>query len=376
MPRLPMFSSSSASSSAPMGASLTRLPRFLRQESSFSGTSDMHARLFRDLNQEERQRAKSASNLDSPFSVLEAAHPTTRDLNRYTDILPYKHSRIIINDAKDRNIKTSYINANRITAPALLRSSLPRDWPGYIATQAPLPHTQPRFWRMIEQQNVQVIVCLTAVNSDRTRRAQKAERYWPLAGQTDEYDGNLAVKNLGPIDRSGGDTEYHEFELWNPQAGSETQRRRILLVYYPSWPDHGVPLTTEPLRDMLFRIRVWKTELMKTQTFGFGPTVVHCSAGCGRTGTFCVVDTILSVLEYTKYPNLARAVPSVRDALQNSTEAAGMAQEGSPGDMYDWQGERDIIQEALAAFRLERMLMVQTVDQFSFCYKAVRDMCA
>ncbi|CAO3564104.1 unnamed protein product [Mortierella alpina] len=197
MSRLPMLVSSSASS-APMGASLARLPGFLRQESSFSGTSDMHVRLFRDLNLEERQRAKSATDLDSPFSVLEAAHPTTRELNRYTDILPYKHSRIIINDAKDRSITTSYINANRITAPVLLRPSLPKDWPGYIATQAPLPHTQPRFWRMIQQQNVQVIVCLTAVNNDRTRRAQKAERYWPLVGETDEFDGNLSVRNLGP----------------------------------------------------------------------------------------------------------------------------------------------------------------------------------
>ncbi|KAF9967988.1 tyrosine protein phosphatase 1 [Mortierella alpina] len=357
-----------------MGASLTRLPGFLRQESSFSGTCDMHVRLFRDLNLEERQRAKSATDLDSPFSVLEAAHPTTRDLNRYTDILPYKHSRIIINDAKDRNIKTSYINANRITAPALLRPSLPKDWPGFIATQAPLPHTQPRFWRMIEQQNVQVIVCLTAVNNDRTRRAQKAERYWPLVGQTDEFDGNLSVRNLGPME-SGGDIEYHEFEMWNPQSGAETQRRRIMLVYYASWPDHGVPSTTEPLRDMLFRIRAWKAELRKKQQFCLGPTVVHCSAGCGRTGTFCVVDTILSVLEYTQYPNLARAF-NAADSHQNIPEAAGEVAEASSSDMYNWQGERDIILEALAAFRLERMLMVQTVDQFSFCYKAVRDLCS
>ncbi|KAF9570382.1 Tyrosine-protein phosphatase non-receptor type 6 [Mortierella alpina] len=365
--------SSSSSSSAPSGASLARLPGFLRLESSFAGTSDMHLRIFRDLSLEERQRARSASDLNSPFSVVEAIHPTTRDLNRYTDILPYKHSRIFISDAKDRDIATSYINANRITAPALLRSSLPKDWPGYIATQAPLPHTQPRFWRMIEQQNVQVIVCLTAVNHDRTRRAHKAERYWPLAGQTDEYDGNLAVRNLGPLE-SGGDTEYHEFEMWNPQSGHEAPRRRIMLVYYPSWPDHGVPLTTAPLLDMLFRIRAWKAELMTRQQPSFGPTVVHCSAGCGRTGTFCVVDTILSVLEHTKYPYMKYAI-STGDTAQLISETAEMTQ-GSPSDTYDWQGERDIIQEALTAFRLERMLMVQTVDQFSFCYKAVKDLCS
>ncbi|KAF9285598.1 hypothetical protein BGZ68_003741 [Mortierella alpina] len=290
MPRMPMLSSSSASS-APLGASLTRLPGFLRQESSFSGTSDMHARLFRELNQEERQRAKSATDPDSPFSVLDAAHPTTRDLNR-------------------------------------------------------------------------------CKSSDTVKTEHNGDTPVSLA---DEYDGNLSVKNLGVIN-SGGDTEYHEFEMWNPQGGSETQRRRILLVYYTGWPDHGVPSTTEPLRDMLFRIRVWKSELMNKQQISFGPTVVHCSAGCGRTGTFCVVDTILSVLEYTGYPNLAQP-PNTRDSLQ-SISAGAEAVQGSPSDIYDWQSERDIIHEALAAFRLERMLMVQTVDQFSFCYKAVRDLCS
>jgi len=86
-----MLATSSASS-APMGTSLARLPGFLRQESSFSGTSDMHVRLFRDLNLAERQRAKSAIDLDSPFSVLEAAHPTTRELNRCESLDTIAHA--------------------------------------------------------------------------------------------------------------------------------------------------------------------------------------------------------------------------------------------------------------------------------------------
>ncbi|KAG0213813.1 Tyrosine-protein phosphatase non-receptor type 1 [Mortierella sp. GBA30] len=305
-----------------------------------------------------------------------------------SDILPYKHSQVTVHHASEQQQpQLGYINANRITAPPTLLSSLPKDWPGYIATQAPLPHTQARFWKMVEQQNVQVIVCLTVVSQDRTRRAQKAERYWPLAGEIDELEKDLCVRNLGVLE-SQNDTEYHHFEMWNPQCGAETQRRRILLVHYQGWPDHGVPQRTEHLRDMLFRIRAWKAEQQqqrgRQQGAGFGPMVVHCSAGCGRTGTFCVVDTILSVLEYTKYPYLAPP-PSIRyvrpdaahigEAAEARVQSGAEENQGRFSDVYDWQSDRDIIQETLSSFRQERMLMVQTADQYSFCYKAVRDLC-
>ncbi|KAG0053160.1 hypothetical protein BGZ83_001570 [Gryganskiella cystojenkinii] len=338
----------------------SRLPRFLRPESN-SSRPDYQLQLFAHLNQLERQRAQQdALRPDSPFYLLHGTESSTRDLNRYGDILPYKHSLVPIGGIQGG--PQSFINANRITAPQSLRSSLPPHWQGYIATQAPLPHTQSRFWRMVQEQNVHVIVCLTAVSSDRTRRAQKAERYWPMAGQTDEFDNGLFVRNLDPVD-SQDLVAYRHFELWQSRD-QQPKRRQMLLVHYQGWPDHGVPTQTREIQEILLRIRAWKKEQQLDEEQS-GPTVVHCSAGCGRTGTFCVIDTALSVLESIRFPYLTSAF------RKETTEADVVAGE----NVYDWESERDILFESLDSFRKERMLMVQTGVQYKFCYEAVRDLC-
>ncbi|KAF9992425.1 hypothetical protein BGZ79_003088 [Entomortierella chlamydospora] len=296
-----------------------------------------------------------------------------------TDIVPYKHSQIHIYAGASTPVlyPLTFINANRITAPSSLRSSLPAEWRGYIATQAPLPQTQSRFWRMVSEQNVHVIVCLTAVSHDRSQRGQKAERYWPLAGETDEFDRDLHVRNLDKSDEEGK-VVYRHFEIWNP-IDTASERRQLLFVHYQGWPDHGVPSKTDDLRDILYKIRAWKSEQQRqpqqaSHQKDFGPIVVHCSAGCGRTGTFCVIDTILSVLEKIRYPHLALS-PSGFDPNDASVQAGEQSPQGQQGDVYDWQGDRDVIYETLGSFRQERMLMVQTASQYSFCYEAVRDLC-
>ncbi|KAF9354606.1 hypothetical protein BGX34_010906 [Mortierella sp. NVP85] len=292
------------------------------------------------------------------------------DLNRYNNILPYKHSQVLIGEYDPDQPELSYINANRIAAPPTLRSSLPTTWGGYIATQAPLPNTQTQFWRMVYQENVHVIVCLTAVSHDRLNRGPKAERYWPRAGETDQLDKDLHVKNLDSVDKQD-QTVYRHFDVWNPSDTRSDKRRKVLLVHYQGWPDHGVPTKTDDLRDILYKIRAWKSEQLEQQQqpLDFGPMVVHCSAGCGRTGTFCVVDTALSILEHSKYPHLA---PSPSGGSQNTPQTED---QGQKSDGYDWEGDRDIIHEALSSFRNERMLMVQTAPQYGFCYKAVQDLC-
>lgn len=47
---------------------------------------------------------------------------------------------------------------------------------------------------------------------------------------------------------------------------------RVVHFHYHAWPDHGVPSTTQPLRDLVAAVK--QLELQDA-----GPTVVHCSAG-------------------------------------------------------------------------------------------------
>lgn len=59
--------------------------------------------------------------------------------------------------------------------------------------------------------------------------------------------------------------------------------------HYSTWPDHGVPRLVRPLLDMVRLVR-------DTQASETLPVLVHCSAGCGRTGTICAIDYVWGLL--------------------------------------------------------------------------------
>ncbi|XP_050721216.1 tyrosine-protein phosphatase non-receptor type 12-like isoform X2 [Eriocheir sinensis] len=63
---------------------------------------------------------------------------------------------------------------------------------------------------------------------------------------------------------------------------SITEERTICQFHYVLWPDHGVPETVRPLLDMVRLVRDYQA----SETL---PVLVHCSAGCGRTGTICAI---------------------------------------------------------------------------------------
>lgn len=67
------------------------------------------------------------------------------------------------------------------------------------------------------------------------------------------------------------------------------EERSVCQFHYSAWPDHGVPLKVRPLLDMVRLIRDCQT----SETL---PVLVHCSAGCGRTGTICAIDYVWGLL--------------------------------------------------------------------------------
>ncbi|TPX37334.1 hypothetical protein SeMB42_g06931 [Synchytrium endobioticum] len=75
-----------------------------------------------------------------------------------------------------------------------------------------------------------------------------------------------------------------------------------------------------------------------------GPTVVHCSAGCGRTGTYIAIDSILSAW---KEVNEHKIHHSSSDYLN------------------------DPVVETLRKLREQRVSMVQTLEQFALCHEAI-----
>lgn len=70
-------------------------------------------------------------------------HPDIQRLNRYNNILPFKHSIVTLKNEEDEDsLKETYINANYINCVNGVQKDI-------IATQGPLSATFPHFWKMI-----------------------------------------------------------------------------------------------------------------------------------------------------------------------------------------------------------------------------------
>lgn len=66
------------------------------------------------------------------------------------------------------------------------------------------------------------------------------------------------------------------------------ETREIYHFHYTTWPDFGVPESPASFLHFLFNVR--ESGSLDAE---HGPSVVHCSAGIGRSGTLALVDTCL-----------------------------------------------------------------------------------
>ncbi|XP_009644603.1 LOW QUALITY PROTEIN: receptor-type tyrosine-protein phosphatase beta [Egretta garzetta] len=216
--------------------------------------------------------------------------PENRGKNRYNNILPYDTSRVKLSNVDDDPC-SDYINASYIPGNNFRRE--------YIATQGPLPGTKDEFWKMAWEQNVHNIVMVTqCVEKGRV----KCDHYWPL-DQDSLYYGDLIVEMLS--ESVLPEWTIREFKICSEEQLDST--RLIRHFHYTVWPDHGVPETTQSLIQFVRTVRDYINRTPDT-----GPTVVHCSAGVGRTGTFIALDRILQQLDSKDTVDIYAAVHDLR----------------------------------------------------------------
>ncbi|XP_059175295.1 tyrosine-protein phosphatase 10D-like [Physella acuta] len=204
---------------------------------------------------------------DQPCTAAE--FPPNRPKNRFTNILPYDHSRVKLLPTDDEE-GSDYINANYMPGYNSKRE--------YIATQGPLPSTRDDFWRMIWEQNCRNIVMLTRCQE---KGREKSDHYWPNDSEAKFY-GDLQVVILN-------ETHMPDWTVTELKVSLGEQSRNIRHFYYRVWPDFGVPKNPTSL------IRFVRTVRDKLIREG-GPIVTHCSAGVGRSGTFIVLDHVLQLI--------------------------------------------------------------------------------
>ncbi|XP_055887682.1 tyrosine-protein phosphatase 10D-like isoform X3 [Biomphalaria glabrata] len=204
---------------------------------------------------------------DQPCTAAE--FPPNRPKNRFTNILPYDHSRVKLLPTDDEE-GSDYINANYMPGYSSKRE--------YIATQGPLPSTRDDFWRMIWEQNCRNIVMLTRCQE---KGREKSDHYWPNDAEPKFY-GDLQVTILN-------ETHMPDWTITEFKVAMGEQSRNVRHFHYLVWPDFGVPSTCTSL------IRFVRTVREKLIREG-GPIVTHCSAGVGRSGTFIVLDHLLQLI--------------------------------------------------------------------------------
>lgn len=240
------------------------------------------------------------------YCCSEGQKEVNRKKNRYKDILPFDISRVVL-DGYAGVPGSDYINANFIKGAS---GSL-----AYIASQGPLPHTVNDFWRMVVECKVQVIVM--ACNEEEAGK-HKCENYWVEEEGQEKQFGMVTVR-LVKASVVCPDFLVRTMMLKYTNSQSVTEHRTVCQFHYSAWPDHGVPPLVRPLLDMVRLVR-------DTQASETLPVLIHCSAGCGRTGTICAIDYVLGLLRAGKLTsdfslfNLVREMRKQRTAMVQTKE--------------------------------------------------------
>lgn len=221
-----------------------------------------------------------------------AKKPENKSKNRYGNILPYDHSRVILAPLPEFE-NTDYINASYVPGYRFPRK--------YIATQGPKQSTLTDFWRMVWQEGSCKVVMLTNLKE---QEKTKCAQYWP---ETSQKYGNFVVTLMKT------DTQV-DFVVREFQLALDNKSRTVVQFHFTTWPDHGVPLYPDAL--LPFLRRIWDFQPQDDH-----PIIVHCSGGIGRTGTLILVDSMLSQAEAEGEVNLVAQLHNMRQSRVNLVES-------------------------------------------------------
>ncbi|KAJ7399952.1 hypothetical protein BTVI_109795 [Pitangus sulphuratus] len=148
---------------------------------------------------------------------------------------------------------------------------------------------------------------------------EKCHQYWPA-----ERSARYQYFVVDPM------AEYNmpqyilrEFKVTDARDG---QSRTVRQFQFTDWPEQGVPKSGEGFIDFIGQVHKTKEQFGQD-----GPISVHCSAGVGRTGVFITLSIVLERMRY--------------------------------------EGVVDIFQ-TVKMLRTQRPAMVQTEDEYQFCYQA------
>lgn len=254
--------------------------------------------------------------------------------NRYKDIFLYNHSRVYLRPADGSGTSQQdcdYINASYLEPMASISSfvaggksfsDLDLDSMRFIATQGPLEDTIGDFWKCVVNQKCFIVVSLT---NEIENGVHKCSTFWAPGvyfSGTDKIEVQIIEQ------QKCGRIYIRFFEI----LVNNYIKHTVIQVHLEKWEDMSANVEVNDLLSVVFLKRyILSHSSMKSKH----PTIVHCSAGCGRTGVFCAVDSLVSLLEF------------------NDNGYALL---------------RDPVYDVVNNLRQQRILMVQTMRQYCLIY--------
>ncbi|XP_038677443.1 receptor-type tyrosine-protein phosphatase epsilon isoform X2 [Scyliorhinus canicula] len=235
--------------------------------------------------------------------------PVNMKKARVLQIIPYDFNRVVLPRKRGQEF-SDYINASYIDGY--------RQKDYFVSTQGPLPHTVEDFWRMVWDCKSHTIVMLTEL---REREQEKCSQYWPSEGSATFGTYTIEMKN----DHISDAFSVRDLTITNT---TESKSRIVRQFHFHGWPEIGIPVEGKGMIDLIAAVQ------RQQQQSGNHPIIVHCSAGAGRTGTFIALSNILERVKA--------------------------------------EGLLDVFQ-TVKSLRMQRPHMVQTLEQYDFCYKVVQD---
>jgi tyrosine-protein phosphatase 2/3 len=206
-------------------------------------------------------------------------------------------------------------------------------------------------------------------------------------------------------DEKHGDEPYvivRRFTLSHEKYPFEPMRE-ITQLQYSNWPDFGAPAHPAHLLglveqcDNVVRSTVSKTTVTEPEAANQRPVLVHCSAGCGRTGTFCTVDSVIDMLKRQRISrhdkrdgtpmdvdspassqSRGKGDPSKKSQGRDQQEDGFFgSQQRTPtnGTESSWvlRDDLDLVEKTVEDFRHQRISMVQSLRQYVLCYESVME---
>ncbi|KAI0484495.1 hypothetical protein GGR56DRAFT_662609 [Xylariaceae sp. FL0804] len=431
--------------SVPPSMDFNILPRWLRDAAANADHGKKVSDRFLKIERMEQSRMKdayAAFNARTPPSTnsgrIRLSGVEKGVKNRYKDILPFEHARVRLPTRKEG--ACDYINASHIQAS--------RSHKRYIASQGPLPATFEDFWSIVWDQDVRVIVMLTA---EQEGGQLKCHPYWqgrefgpvklrllsdkkvsldidkrrasgagvPSAGNSESGRRRANTANVTGSSapsappasgaRPQSDTPYviiRKFAL-SHAAHPFAPIREITHLHFPSWPDFGTPAQPAHLLALVELANVMQRSALPVDAAAVTaavtaqhpatmswfdepesdasarPMLVHCSAGCGRTGTFCTVDSVIDMLKRQRHASLSSGshVDAEGDVDMGVESLSGGRKKAKQrvlsNDMKaveaSWVGDTglDLIEATVEDFRRQRLSMVQSLRQYVLCYESV-----